>query len=172
MNKINFTDYPSTTTPISANNLNALQTNIEDEFTAKMQDVGTALDEKVSTSVANSTYEKKGVLLWTNSSPTSSFSAQTITLNDSLSNYDCYTIMHRQSTTNGRIISTGKIPVGHGTFMANPLSTNQYRGTNENTSGSSITFTPGYKANADGSFAEDNTLVIPMYVIGYKTGLF
>lgn len=113
-----------------------------------------------------------GTILWTNSSPTSSFSGQTINLSETLDNYDCYTILHRQSTTNGRIMSTGKIPVGHGTFMGNALSLNQYRGTNENTSGSSVTFTSGYQAQADGGFTEDNNLVIPMYIIGYKTGLF
>lgn len=113
-----------------------------------------------------------GTILWTNPNPTSSFSAQSVNLIESLDNFDAYSIIHRQSTSNSRYISTGKIPVGHGTFMANPLATNQYRGTNENTSGSSITFTAGYRANADGTFTEDNTLVIPMYVIGYKTGLF
>ncbi len=113
-----------------------------------------------------------GTILWTNPNPTSSFSAQNVNLVESLDNYDCYEIIHKQSTTNSRFLTTGKIPVGHGTFMVNALSLNQYRGTSENTSGSSVKFTAGYQANADGSFTENNTLVIPMYVIGYKTGLF
>lgn len=171
MNKINFTDYPSTTTPISANNLNTMQSNIENEFTATMSNVQDALDEKVSTSVANSTYEKKGVLLWTNSSPTSSFSAQTITLNDTLSNYDCYEILFRQSTTVPRIFNTGKIPVGSGTILGfNTGSLWYLRATGDTVSGNTIAFEAGY--GSSGSATVDNTRTIPMYVIGYKTGLF
>lgn len=124
----------------------------------------------------NDNYSKitgvQGEIVWTNSNPTSNFGAQSVNLTKSLDTGDCYEIFCRQSTGNGRIISSGKVPVGHGTFIANPLSLNQYRGTAENTSGSTISFTAGYSANPDGSFTENNSLVIPMYIIGYKTNLF
>lgn len=168
---------PSTNTPVSAERLNHMEDGIYEAYEhgggGETLPVGSEIDydgETVPTGWEQVSDLAK--ILWTNSNPTSSFSGQTIQLSETLDNYDCYEIIHRQSTTNSRFLTTGKIPVGHGTFMANVLSLNQYRGTNEITSGSSVTFTAGYQAQQDGSFTEDNNLVIPVYVIGHKTGLF
>lgn len=107
-----------------------------------------------------------GTLLWTNSSPTSNFAAQTITLNENLSGYDFYEILFRQGTTTARIMTTGKIPVGYGTILQWNTSNNFWRPTDEVVSGTTITF----EANRMGN-NEDNSFTIPMYVIGYKTNI-
>ena len=101
---------------------------------------------------------KTRTILWTNSSPTSSFSNQTITLSESLDNYEYYEILFRQNTSSARLMTTGKIPVGYGTIL-NAYSTN-FRPTGTTVSGTSI-----YFENAN---ASDNGYVIPLYVIGYK----
>ena len=161
MNKITFTDYPSTTTPISANNLNTMQSNIENEFTATVSDIQDALDEKVSTSVANSTYEKKGVLLWTNSSPTSSISSNTnITLNDS--NYDMLEIVYLLYSNNTYYNSVKIRKGGNARLFSMSGTTFTYRNVTRNSDTS-------YTINTDSASAGNN---IPVYIIGYKTGLF
>ena len=111
----------------------------------------------------------QGKVLWTNSNVTNSFAGQTVTLSESLANYDSYEILYRQSTVADRVMSTGILPVGHGCFMAFPLSLTQYRGTTETVTGNTITFLDGYHAQADGGWETDNTLVIPRTIIGYKT---
>ncbi len=108
-----------------------------------------------------------GQILWTNENPTSSFAGQTINLSESLANYNCYEIIFKQSKTNERYFSTGKIPVGHGTILSYITSNNTYRATGSTVSGSTITFENAYV----GSTA-NNDNVIPVYVVGYKSGVF
>lgn len=79
MDKINFVDYPSTTTPVSANNLNTMQTNIENEFTSMQStfstDIGANTDniQANSTKIENlsiySTTEVNTGMTWTNGKP-------------------------------------------------------------------------------------------------------
>ena len=104
-----------------------------------------------------------GTLLWTNNSPSSSFGSQTITLSESLDDYDCYEIIFRQSTTDVRLMTTGKIPVGSGTIMSWSTSLNFYRPTATTVSGNTITFEEGKNTNGT-----DNNRTIPIYIIAYK----
>ena len=108
-----------------------------------------------------------GNKLWENQNPSASFSAQTITLSESLANYSCYEIVFKQNknSTNERYFSTGKIPVGHGTIL-NSFGTN-YRPTGTTVSGNTISF-----ENAISGSTTNNENVIPVYVIGYKSGVY
>lgn len=47
----------------------------------------------------------KDTVLWTNSTPTSSFNSQTSVLSDSIANYTYIKIVHRKSTTDGNTTS-------------------------------------------------------------------
>lgn len=127
--------------------------------------------DSYSCNYTNNTFEPKGKILWTNPNPTVSFPAQTVTLNESLDNYDMYEILVLQSTTNARLMSTGKIPVGHGTIISYNTSSYLFRPTGVVVSGSTISFEDG-KGVAGGTVSVDNGVIMPMYVIGYKTGLF
>lgn len=95
------------------------------------------------------------------------FNAQTISLNESLNNYNYYEIVFRQNknSSNERYFTTGKIPVGHGTIL--DTHSNNYRPTETTVSGNTITF-----ENASFSGTTNNEYVIPVYVIAYKTNLF
>lgn len=116
----------------------------------------------------------QGKIIWTNPDGTLSFPAQTITLDESLDNYDSYAIIFKQSITGNRFYNTGQIPVGHGTIcFYNAGGHYWYRATSDSVSGNIIDFesaevVPIYQ----GSETVDNSRAIPMYVIGYKTGLF
>lgn len=55
MQKINFTDFPSTDTPIDATNLNQLQTNVENELYYKSGDVITINETILSGYISDST---------------------------------------------------------------------------------------------------------------------
>ena len=151
-------------TPLSAANLNLMQDTILGNVKDNLDD-GTKIP---------SVKAVKGKILWTNQSPTSSFAPQTITLDESLDNYDCYVIIFKQAMTGDRLYNTGQIPVGHGTICYyNAGGYYWYRPTSDIVSGNTITFedarvVPIYQ----GSEAVDNSRVIPIYVIGYNTGLF
>lgn len=126
-----------------------------------------AVDMNEIKSVVNNNATELGntgrVELWTNSSPTSSFVAQTITLNETLDNYAYYEILFRQSSSNARLYNTGKIPVGSGTILSYMTSSNCYRPTSTAVSGTTITFEAG---RVDSN--NDNSVVIPISVYGYK----
>lgn len=107
-----------------------------------------------------------GKKIWTNPSPDSSFASQTITLDESLDDYNSYEIIYKQRYTSARYMTTGKIPVGHGTIMgfeAGPT----YRATDTTVSGTTI-----YFEDAQIGGTTNNEYSIPVFVIVYKTGVF
>lgn len=113
--------------------------------------------------------DEKAEILWTNSSPSSNFAGQTIN-NLNLSNYDSYRIIWATSTSGIIKQSTGLIPTGERTefftcFYNNGVSV-RYRQISAITS-SSISF-----ADATENGNTNNGACIPIYIIGYKTGLF
>lgn len=112
-------------------------------------------------------YETKGKIIWTNPNPSINFPAQTITLDESLDNYDMYAIIFKQSVSTLRYFNTGKIIVGHGTILGFLTSVTNWRPTGTTVSGSVITFEDGRIGNT-----VDNSYLIPLYVIGYNTGTF
>lgn len=153
---------------INAENLNK----IENQLETNTNDIATnasAIETNSNNITANTNAiaELQGEIFWTNANPTSDFGSQTITLNKSLDNYNCYEIIFRQNknSTNKRYFSTGKIPVGHGTIL-NAYGSN-YRPTGTTISGNTIDFENAFVNNTT-----DNGYVIPVYVIGYKIGIF
>ena len=150
----------SQTTPIQAQVVDGYSTSQVDSYSANY---------------VNNTFEYKGKIIWTNPNPTSAFSGQTINLNESLNNYDAYSIIFVQSTGGPRrYFNSGLIPVGYGTILGYLAGgVYFYRPTSEIVSGSTITFEDGEMVSAQtGTITADNTRVIPLYVIGYNTGLF
>ena len=114
-----------------------------------------------------------GNILWTNSNPSASFTGQTITLSEAITNYDCYEILFEESATNPKMLSTGKVLSTHGTTLNYVARYPKYRHTTNTISGTSIQFEDCYSLDMahDTTIVENNSL-IPLYVIGYNTGLF
>jgi hypothetical protein len=108
-----------------------------------------------------------GTILWRNTGPQYGFGADTIQLSETLNNYDMYEIIFQQSATTSRMMTTGRIPVGNGTILFWGSGTVYSRPTATTVSGTSITFEHGKNGSS-----QDDSSTIPMYVIGYKTGLF
>lgn len=126
--------------PVTANNLNEMQ------------------------SILGSNFQLKGTILWENLDTTSSFSAQTVTLSESLSNYDKYEIIFKQGSGSSdlRVLSTGIIPTLYGTILSYAVN-NRYRLVDV-PNGNQITFQNGMNNNS-----ADNTKCLPLYIIGYKS---
>lgn len=150
-------------TPLSAANLNLMQDTLLGNVKDNLSD-----DTKIPSVKA-----VKGKLLWTNSNPTSNFVAQTITLSEALSNFDCYEILYSQAklssdptNAGNRLMSTGKIPIGYGTVL-NYAVNNRYRLIDRPSGNTSMTILDGYNGGQ-----VDNDKCIPIYVIGHNTGLF
>lgn len=135
-------------TPVSAANLNAMQEILNQNVIRKLNSL-----RKV---------------IWTNSNPTASFPSQTITLENSLENYDEYEILFLQSTTTSRIMTTGRIPVGSGTILNCLIAYPKYRPTGTVVNGATISFEDGRSVSSIGNVVVDNLSVIPAFVIGHK----
>lgn len=121
----------------------------------------------------------QGSILWTNPNPSSSFAAQTITL--SSSEYDCYEIICKNSVgTSGdddsRIISSGLLLKGNGTRLsfsyAGSGGVNTRSRAVSYSTDTTLSFATAYSATGTTAWVQNNNLIVPIYVIGYKTGLF
>lgn len=103
----------------------------------------------------------KGKILWTNPNPTAGFPAQTITLNSD--DYDTYKVYYYISSSNLQVLTSESIK-GHGTRLMIPSITMEHRPVNasDNTHlNVGLPINTGQPVNG-----------IPIYVVGYKTGLF
>lgn len=129
--------------------------------------VGSVIDFEGSEIPEGYEEAEESKIVWVNPNPANSFEAQIITLNDSLSNYDCYEIIYRQSTATKRLFNSGKIPVGFGTILNYCASTLRYRPTSETITNTTISF-----ENAINNGNQDNRECIPVCIILHKNGLF
>lgn len=117
-----------------------------------------------------------GELLWTNSNPTSSFSQQIITI-PTLPDYDEFEIFFYDNTTR-RAVSSTKLLKNQGTNMMTIFQLNDHG----NIGNRNIIWNTDTKlqvndavtiiVNDTFSRTANNAWCIPIYIVGYKTGLF
>lgn len=146
-----------------------LNQNADIPATNKVQDTDMNEIKSVVNNNATELTNLAGQILWTNPSPTSSFSPQTITL--SSSDYDMYEVIFYGSITGADTLTSGRIPKGGNFFLQQIYNTGtgdvvrnrkiQY------VSDTSMTVADGTQGNS-----QNNNANIPVYIIGYKTGLF
>ena len=167
MQKINFQDLPSTTTPINASNLNQVQDNMEGAF---KNSYSTSQNDGYNCDYINGL---EPTVLWTNPNPTATtFAAQSITLDESINNYSYYEIIYiayaNANFSLDTILSTGKI-LGERTRL---FYVDHYarRRLVSSVSGTNMTFGDGGTCNTYGTdtWATFNSLCVPYQVIGYK----
>ncbi len=118
--------------------------------------------------VDNEEIYSKQVVLWTNPSPSSTFARQTITLSDSIVNYNYYEVIFRITNTLNVCLSTGKVPTTSQLYLQK-LSNKMSRRFGELPSGTSLLFgdceeIPTYGGNVD----INNNSCVPVQIIGYK----
>lgn len=120
--------------------------------------------------VDNSIISRK--ILWTNPNPTSTFDSQSITL--SSDDYDCYEIIYQFSQMNVMLFNTGKIPKGNNIniFFVLNNSTNTHLHTNRLIRYENDTTLYAENCYSSTDNNATNNRCTPLYVIGYKTGLF
>ncbi len=112
-----------------------------------------------------------GKILWTNTNPTAAWAgSKQITLNSS--DYDMYEVVYFFGATNSTtsVKTTGKIPKGKTTqleFLYNTSGANAIIRRREFAYNSDTKYTVGANTGADGDYT-----CRPLYVIGYKMGLF
>lgn len=147
---------------LNAENLNKIENQLEIN-TSNIATNTSAIE--ANTNTITGLVGLEGEILWTNANPTSDFASQTITLSKSLDSYNCYEILFKQSKATSRIMTSGKIPVGYGTILVEHA--NIYRPTGTTVSGNTI-----YFEDAKNSGSTTVVEVIPVYVVGYKTGIF
>lgn len=116
-----------------------------------------------------------GKVLWTNPNPTSGMNADT-EINLSSGDYDMYEIIYSiYGGSSEALLSTGKIPKGNATNLIGMGYPGQgisawYRGISRvNDTTLKVTTCRGMTTTTT---YDDNAKNIPLYIIGYKTGLF
>lgn len=167
MQKINFQDLPSTTTPINASNLNQIQDNMEGAF---KNSYSTSQNDGYSCDYIN---DLKPTVLWTNPTPlASTFAAQNIVLSETIANYTYYEIIFiayaNASLSLDTFLSTGKL-IGERTRL---FYVDHYvrRRLVSGVSGTNMTFGDGGTCGTYGTdtWGTNNALCVPYQVIGYK----
>ena len=149
---------------INADNLNKIENQLETN--TNNISTNTTNIQTNTTNISNIT----GTILWTNQNPSSSFSTRSITL--SSSDYDCYEIIYRQNINISRMLNTGKIIKGYGVLLMQSIGLNYFRVVNY-VSDTSLEFLDNKSLTTYGTTDEiNNDVNVPLYVIGYKTGLF
>lgn len=116
----------------------------------------------------------KETVLWTNSSPTSSFASQTITL--SSSDYDYLECFYYNYAVSGfRQVQSVKVPKGYSFNLATTIlaSGNMHYGSRPVTRNSDTSFTFGANSGVASWNAStvltDNSWAVPIKIVGYKS---
>jgi len=147
---------------IKAKNTTPTMASIVDAYSTSTQD-------GYSCNYINNHFE--GTILWTNLSPTSDFAGQEITLSDNLSNYSYYEILYLFSKNDNYELTTGKIETNRLAFLQTLSSRGGnlvgYRRLPSAINNNKITFGGGSVISSSGT-TEDNSICIPIYIIGYK----
>lgn len=181
-NKTTWENAPSTNTPINASNLNKIEEGIY-QNSVKADQVGdlTTLKTTVKNNLVNAINENYdnidglvGTILWTNPNPTSNFDGQNVNLSNS--DYDVLEIIFDQGAGMNKIFSQ-KFIKGKGTFLQCDLVAEAgiyFRWRNIiYVNDTEYTIGYGYQQIAgQSSSSQANSAIIPLYIIGYKIGLF
>ncbi len=108
------------------------------------------------------------VTLWENSNSAVDFNAQTITLNDDVSNYRFYYIEYKMHKEYTKYLSTGLIPINLGTTLVGSKNVLVSRDVGEPT-GTSLAFADAISWEyRGGELQHNNTYIIPVRVRGIK----
>lgn len=113
-----------------------------------------------------------GNILWTNPNPANDFPSQTITL--SSDDYDILEFFWRSDVVGNRVYSTRTLK-GHSVqsdFNSTAVSTRAWRRRAEFVSNTSYNVGDCVRVEYNQTSFNENAYCVPLYVVGYKTGLF
>lgn len=167
-------DLPDQTTPINAERLNHMEDGIFNNSLKIVDEYSEAQDKGYSANYINNN-QVNAEILWTNPNPTSSFSAQNITL--SSDDYDVLEIFYLTHYQKNAVMSV-KTPKGKGTILQSIFQHQDsgYAGSREMVynNPTSVSFVDNVTVVFQQAFnrSANNGWNIPLYIVGYKTGLF
>lgn len=169
--KQDWKDYPDTTTPINSQRLNHIEDGIAAALTS--DNITTDMTSTDNNKVPNAKTIRQyvdGTLLWTNSSPTKSFSNQTISLSNL--NYDYYKIIFKSKNDEDRWF-TIELMANHTTLLTYNADNDSglYTYLREVTSNSTGFVFGTARTVRYNSRSNDDERCIPMYIVGYNTGI-
>lgn len=142
---------------------------------SQMSDISrNTVENKVIKEYVDTNFIQKGKILWTNPNSESNFDSQTITLSDN--DYDVLEVYYISSNgTNDDFVSSTKTPKG---YKINLVSLGYNASTTpirvrriDYVSDTTLSITEG-KSGTNSTSNLNNSVCIPIYIIGYKTGLF
>ena len=142
---------------------------------SQMSDISrNTVENKVIKEYVDTNFIQKGKILWTNPNSESNFDPQTITLSDN--DYDVLEVYYISSNgTNDDFVSSTKTPKG---YKINLVSLGYNASTTpirvrriDYVSDTTLSITEG-KSGTNSTSNLNNSVCIPIYIIGYKTGLF
>ena len=110
----------------------------------------------------------KGKILWTNPNPTNGFGAQNITLNNN--DYDILEVYYYDATSRQFMLSQKAIKGYNFMLISNGRGSTSNQ--NYDRRCTYINDTQWHFENAYSDLGVSNDILIPIYIIGYKTGLF
>ena len=145
-------------------NIQTLESNIETN-TNNIENLRDYVDEEIE--------NIRGKILWTNPSPTTDFTAQTVTLSETIDNFDSYAVVYyADKALNTGAKNSGILPKSAYCRLEKCYAYNYWRIIS--LSGTSATISAGtYRTSyGGGTNATSNSDLIPLYIIGYNTGLF
>jgi len=114
--------------------------------------------------MASGTVKRGTVLLWTNSSPSSSFSAQTIPLD--LTDFDAVKVFVCQDTTHTGSGVMVEAPRGYDGRALVMYNARQYREFSWSDTG--VSFNAGMNGAVGGNLSQSNTCAIPLKIYGIR----
>ena len=166
------TNWQNGVTPVNSTNLNHTEQGIYDNSTniGNLNNLNTTEKTNLVGAINEVNTNLSGTLLWTNSSPSSNWTSANVIL--SSSDYDLLEWYFRSSTTTPNFLVPLKIPKGENGSMIyyNPGASaigHRFISRVDDT-----TYTVDTYVNIYGSGGDTGNRLIPMYVVGYKTGLF
>ena len=118
--------------------------------------------------VDNDEIYSKPVVLWTNSSPTSSFAGQNVIMTNWVSEYTHYEIIFQEKNDNTYGYSTGKLPITYSTRLRIPMQINLERNAVVGTNGISFGDCGYYGTYGNTTKTTNNAYIIPYQILGYK----
>lgn len=169
-------DLPDQTTPINAERLNYMEDGIYNNSLKIVDEYSEAQDRGYSANYINNNFETKGTLLWTNPNPSSTMGNTDITVQD-MSNYDMLEIFYYDyagiktmcsaRAKKGELINLMTIfQASNGGYVGNRVVTYINSTTLRFNDPVSIIINDNLQRQAV------NDWCIPLYIVGYKTGLF
>lgn len=132
----------------------------------------TSTTDGYSANYINNIFESKSFILWTNSSPASDFSPQNITL--SSDDYDILEFFWRSDVGGNRIFSTKTLKGSsvQSDMYSTVVPTRAWRRRADYVSDTSYSVGNCSRMEYNQTAYNENGYCVPLYVIGYKTGLF